>query len=330
MRARSLARHLAPCLFCLAAAAQEPLPDSPGATPPPEKQIARQTPEATSTDTEASEVPSVPGLSGLLRGVNAGLTFSSFHDSAAGWATLFQPAIGYSFNDIFAVDITVPIYLYRLAESKDIRPQPNAFLVPRRGEVGDVLFAFHAQFVPRGFNYQATVSATAPTGDAFYGLSTGRPTFDLTNRFDHSFRRITPSVELGVGDSSTLVNPLVTRDYTSLGPIAHFEAGLAFPILWGTSFSTNAYEQLPIGDQKIYTQITRRGTTSTVVTGRSVIEDNGFTNTLDLPIDDHTTVSAYYSRSLRLHDDVVSLALTYVLRGTNEKKPAKDPDKTNP
>jgi hypothetical protein len=286
------------------------------------------TPMATSSATETSEVPQVPGISGLLHGVNAGLSISGLHDAQTGWATLAQPAIGYSFNDIFSLDITVPIYMYRLAGSRELRPRLNALLVNQRAEPGDVIFSLHGQFLPPHFQYQATVSATAPTGDTIYGLSTGRATFDLSNHLDHAFRYGTTSIELGMGDSSTLINPLVTRNFTSLGPLAHFQAGIAVPLFWGLSFDTNGYEQLPIGDQKIYKNVTRRGQTTLVVSGRRVTEDNGFTNALDIPLDSHTTLSAYYSHSLRFHDDVVSFGVTYVLRGLKSaKEKAADDDR---
>ena len=305
------ARHLLCLTLALAAHAQEPAKPSP--------------PEATSTPSETSEVPQVPGLPGFLRGFNGGVSLSGLHDAQTGWATIFQPAVGYSFNDIFALDITVPIYLYRLAGTKVPRPSPDALLIPRRGEPGDVLFGLHAQFIPHGFGYQVTVSTTAPTGDATYGLSTGRATFDLSNRLERPFKHFTPNLELGIGDSSALVSPLVQRDFTSLGPLAHFQAGFAFTLPLGASFETNAYEQLPIGDQKIYQTINRRnnqGPAITVVTGRSVAEDNGFTNSLDIPLDGHTTLSAYYNRSLRLKDDVVAISISYVLRGTKAAKEA--------
>jgi hypothetical protein len=149
----------------------------------------------------------------------------------------------------------------------------------------------------------------------------------LSNHLDHAFKHVTTSVELGVGDSSSLINPLVTRNFTSLGPLAHFQTGVALPLFWGLSFDSSAYEQLPIGDQKIYQNVTRRGQTSLVVSGRSVTEDNGFTNSLDVPLDGHTTLSAYYSRSLRFHDDVVSFGITYVLRGfKSAREKAADDD----
>ena len=64
-----------------------------------------------------------------LHGWNAGLTISGIHDSVTGWATLATPAIGYSFNDIFSIDATIPIYFYRLADSRSTHPKPDARLV---------------------------------------------------------------------------------------------------------------------------------------------------------------------------------------------------------
>jgi hypothetical protein len=260
----------------------------------------------------AQDVPQVPGLTDPLHGWNAGLTISGVHDSVTGWATIATPAIGYSFNDVFSIDATLPIYFYRLAESRSTHPKPAALLVNQRGEPGDIIFGLHAQFVPRLFQYQVTGAFTAPTGDEAYGLTTGRVTFDIDNHFERTFGRITPTLEIGAGDSTTLVNRTVTKNYTSLGPLAHFQIGLGVDLFRGISFESDAYEQLPIGDQKIYGP-SRKGK-ATVVTGHNVTEDNGFTNALDVPFGGHFTLSGYYSHSLRLHYDTAGIGLTYVLR----------------
>jgi len=268
---------------------------------------------------DSQDVPEVPGLSDSLHGWNAGVTFSGVHDSVTGWATLFTPAVGYSFNDIFSVDATIPIYLYRLAESRSTHPKPTAQLINQRGEPGDIVFGLHAQFIPRLFQYQLTGLVTAPTGDEAYGLSTGRVTFDFSSHFERTFGRLTPDLDIGIGDSSTLVNRIVTKNYTSLGPLAHFELGLGLDLYRGIAFESDAYEQLPIGDQKIYGP--SRNGKATVVTGHSVTEDNGFTNALDIPVTNHFTLSGYYSRSLRLHTDTVAVGISCVLRSP---QPAAD------
>jgi hypothetical protein len=277
----------------------------------------RQLPQA-STSSNSADVPQVPGLDAPDRGWNTGVTLSGIHDSVTGWATLANPAIGYSFNDIFSVDATIPIYLYRLAESRSVDPNPNAELVNQRGELGDLILGLHAQFFPALFQYQLTGAVTAPTGDIAYGLTTGRVTFDISNLFERTYGRYTPNLEIGAGNSTALVNRIVNKNYTSLGPLAHFQLGSAVELPFRSTFETSLYEQLPIGDQKIYGP-SRNGKT-TVVSGYNVTEDNGFTNILSFAIDPHTTLSGYYNRSLRRHTDTSAISITYVLRGPTPPK----------
>ena len=260
---------------------------------------------------QPADAPASPGLP-FLHGFNAGITIAGIHDSVVGYSTLATPSIGYSFNDVFSVDATIPIYMYRLAESLSPRPRPSQLLVNQRGELGDVVMGFHAQFVPNLFLYQANFAVTAPTGDEAYGLTTGRCTFDLNNHFERTFGRLTPNLEVGVGDSSYLVNREVNKNYTSLGPISHFQIGVGVELIRGVSFESDAYENLPIGDQKIYGP--SRNGRATVVTGHNVTEDNGFTNAIEIPLDRHTSLSTYYSRSLRLHIDSVAFGISYILR----------------
>jgi hypothetical protein len=214
--------------------------------------------------------------------------------------------------------------MFRLASSLSTHPKPNALLVNQRGEPGDIVFGLHAQFIPRRFQYQLTGLVTAPTGDQAYGLTTGRVTFDISNRFGRTFGRITPTLEIGGGDSTTLVNRILNKNYTSLGPLAHFQIGFGVELSRGISFETDAYEQLPIGDQKIYGP-SRKGK-PTLVTGHNVTEDNGFINALDIPLDRHITFSGYYSRSLRFRADTAAIGVTYVLRSgpATEDSPIDD------
>jgi len=282
-------------------------------TEPPQPSTTQPLPPSLPGD--AQDVPEVPGLSTARHGWNAGATFFGVHESTTGWATIFTPAIGYSFNDIFSIDATIPIYMYRLAESRSTHPKPTAQLVNQRGEPGDIVFGLHAQFIPRLFQYQLSGLITAPTGDEAYGLTTGRVTFDISNRFERTYGRITPNLEIGAGDSVTLVNRLLTKNYTSLGPLAHFQIGFGVELLRGISFETDAYEQLPIGDQKIYGP--SRNGKATVVTGHNVTEDNGFINALDIPVNAHTIFSGYYTRSLRLRSDTTAIGITYVFRSAS-------------
>ncbi len=282
---------------------------TPGENPPAAQSSVSQPPLL-----DLQGIPDVPGLDDFQHGWNAGVTISAVHSSLTGWATLATPAVGYSFNDTFSIDAEIPIYFFRLADTLSTHPKPNAELVPRRGEFGDIVFGLHANFVPRLFQYQLTGAFTAPSGDEKYGLTTGRVTFDISNLFQRTYGRFTPIVEMGGGDSTTLVNRTVTKNYTSLGPLAHFQLGVSVDLFRNIAFESDAYEQLPIGDQKIYGP-SRHGN-ATVVTGYNVTEDNGFTNSLDIPLNRNITLSGYYSRSLRIHTDTAAIGITYVLRST--------------
>lgn len=281
--------------------------------------------EATSSST-AQIIPTqsseLPDLEAPLRGWNAGITFSTFHDSLTGWSTLTIPAVSYTLNDIFSIDGSIPIYMFRLADSRATKPRPNAKLVNQRGELGDAIFSLHAQLEPRLFSYESTLSFTVPTGDEAYGLTTGRVTFDMNNTFSRSFRYFTPTLEIGGGDSATLVNTQIKKSYTSLGPLAHFQLGVAANLFHRAIFESDIYEQLPIGDQKIYSAY-RKGH-PTVVIGYNVTEDNGFINSLDIPLSRHMTLSGYYNRSLRRSSDNVGVAVTFVLRGAPKERADED------
>ncbi len=279
-----------------------------------------------------SEVPSVPGLAARLRGINAGVTLTSVHDSSVGWYTLFTPAVSLSFARHYSTDLSMPVYLYRLGESTVTttaaggasgsgQPQTpsqttTTSLQPRRWDPGDMVLAVHGNFAGSRLQDVITPSMTLPTGDSDSGLSTGRVTFDIDNHAQVSLPRLNLVLDLGVGDSSNLVNRLVTRDYTSLGPLAHFQAGLSVPLLHHSSFQSVSYEQLPLGDNKLYTILTRPGYPDrAVVSGRSVSEDNGFINSLSVPLSNQITLQGYYNRSLRLHLDIAAVSLTWVWRG---------------
>ncbi len=252
---------------------------------------------------------------------NARVKVTSLHSSKTGWATVAAPAAGHRFNNTFSAEASIPIYLYRLADSRLPNPPRGATLVEQQCELGDLVFSGHARFRSEHAHYQLTGSFSTPTGDETYGLSTGRVTFDLTSHAQRSFGRFTPTLTAGAGDSTTLANRLVTKTSTSLGPLAHFRAGVAIQLTPRISFEPEAIEQMPIGDQKTYMTSTEETRTTSVVTGRNVSERNGLNIVFDAVIDRHTIFSSYYSHSTRPGGDSISAGFTYSLRSS---LPGKD------
>ncbi|MGP8258826.1 MAG: hypothetical protein ACLQM6_02610 [Acidobacteriaceae bacterium] len=290
------------------------------------------------------DVPNQRSLSSRLSRFNAGASITSVHDSPAGWYTLATPALVYNFSRHYSMDLSMPVYLYRLAESDSATasaqqptgpqgppPPPVATtsqLSAHQFDPGDIFWAAHAYFASRSIGETFTPSMTLPSGDTGDGLSTGRVTFDLDSHSTLRLRRSALLLGLGGGNSTSLFNRLVTRNYTSLGYLAHFQLGgmIALP-LRGT-FEAVAYEQLPLGDSKIYTTLPRPGFPgstgasgqTTVVSGPGVSEDNGFTNSLSVPLTPHWTLQGYYNRSLRLKTDSVGMGITYVARGQARRR----------
>jgi hypothetical protein len=308
---------------CLAAEAQGTMKAEPAAMPelPSSMSSGSALPESASVEravlpgsANIEDVPRVPGVSTLLRGLNAGITFSQVHDSSIGWYNVVTPAVSFNFSPHYSADASLSIYPFRLMPINDPTAPSGQQLVAARGDLGDTLIGLHARFNSRVWWNTTTASLTAPTGSRSDGLGAGKVTFDFSDQLERSIRQAGLLVDIGAGNSSGLFNSLVTNDYNSLGPLAHFQAGA---VLW--PFGRNwiqsvAYEQLPIGGQTVYTPIGPEGVP--VPSGSGLSEDNGFTTSVGIPLPDHLAFLGYYNRSLHHRIDTVSFGMTYVWHGT--------------
>lgn len=291
--------------------------------------LAQVSPQAAGTgqsrSEEAGNVPRVPGVSTLFRGFNAGTSFFGVHNSVIGWYEVTSPAISYTFSPRFSADASTPVYLRRNVENPPAPPQTAGTLALDADDAGDTLFGFHVHFNPDKFIYTATGSLTAPTGNRAVGFGAGQVTWDFDNHLQRYAGQAGFLLDLGIGDSSSLINNLVTKNYTSVGKLAHFETGAIVWIFGRYSLQSVAYEELPLGSQTVYTVVNPARSTgspgpgatpSNVITSSGASEDNGFTTSIGIPLTPHLTLSGYYNRSLRQHEDTVSVGMTYVLRGT--------------
>ena len=87
-------------------------------------------------------VPRVPGLSTLLDGLNAGVTYSAVHSSSVGWYTAATPAIAYTFSRQFSADANTSIYLKRMVQNTDAATATTQPLVQDGADPGDTLSVF--------------------------------------------------------------------------------------------------------------------------------------------------------------------------------------------
>ena len=275
---------------------------------------------ATVEASHADQVPRVPGVTSLFRGFNAGLSFAQVHDSAAGWYNLVTPAVSYRISPHYSVDVSVSIYPYRLVQEQSSQNPQQTQLDVHNGDVGDTLVGAHGAFDLPFARNTVTGAFTIPTGNRAGGLGTGRVTFDLSDHLEHSIKRVGLLLDLGGGDSSSLFNRIVSNNQNSLGPLVHFQSGIVVYLPWSSHIASVAYEQLPLGSQKVFPTVGSPGApVSQVVSGGGISEDNGITTSTGIPITDHLTVGGYYNRSLRQQTDTVSFGVTYILRGTPRK-----------
>ena len=288
---------------------------------------------STAASAESSASPAATnnndGPSGIVpsqRGLNASVTTSTQHDSVTGWANLLTPNVAYRFNKYLSADASASVFTTINVNAKSTGKATTATtqLKTVHGAATDTAIAGHLDLpVTSSISYTFTSTLGLPTGNKAYGLGAGQVSYDLNNHFERDMF-LAPFVEFGFGDTSQLLNRRVRRNQTSVGNLAHFEAGGSADLPLHASLNVSAFESLPIGNQTITATKTVRKKTVTKVTGTTgLAEDNGFNSSLDIPVKRHLAVSGFYTRSLRQHSDTAGISLTYFARAT----PSEEDDK---
>jgi len=298
------------------------------------RQLNMNAEEAGSASAAASTNSEGPaGMVPFARGFNASLGLTSQHDSAEGWSSIVSPNVAWRFNRHFSLNAGLPIYAYLNAAyitSEDVVLgqviSATYGLRTQHTLLGDTTIAAEFEAHPRLFDYNVTAILGTPTGDATDGLGAGQVTFAVNNHFEHPVNTwLVPELELGIGNSSNLDNSRIRKSYTDVGVNAHFQLGLGFFLPFHMAFDSSAYEELPLTTQTV-TSVTTNGKKGkqlkliTTSTDKSVGEDNGFVNILDIPLTSHIILSGFYNRSLRDHDDTAGFAFTLLLQPTRHGK----------
>jgi hypothetical protein len=190
------------------------------------------------TDRQAWESP-VP-----IKGFNEYENFRGMVNSSGSLLKL-DSTVGYDFNRYLGVFAGVPLYF-----ANDSSGTPGQTRVHDAG-AGDAYFGVEA-YAPSGIvNYSTTLTVSAPTGSVSKGFSPGKATIDWNNRFRHRFGRLTPFVAAGLGNTVP-DSELVTRNFISLGRVAHFEEGAEFQITHRVYLGSSAYQIVPFGNQQVF------------------------------------------------------------------------------
>lgn len=292
-------------------------------------------PEAPQSASAASNDAGPLGMVPSRKGFNATLTTASQHDSAAGWQSILSPNVAYRFNRFLSVNAGLPVYAYLTADKQTGVAKSGKILTPvytlevENFLLGDTTITGEFELHPKWLDYTFDATLGTPTGDDADGLGAGQVTYNFNNHFEHPFMDwFTPDIELGIGDSPNLDDARLKKSFTTVGVGAHFQAGATFSFWKNISFSTEAYEDLPLGTQTV-TSLTTNGKkgknlrVTETSTQKSIGEDNGFLNTLDIPLGGHVTLSGIYNRSLRNKDDTAGFSLTFSLKAPKQDDNAK-------
>lgn len=265
---------------------------------------------------EASTNDSGPaGIIPVQKGFNASLGTSSQHDSSNGWTSILTPNVAYRLNRYFSMDAGVPMYLYiNIDANVGTKARPVYKYVSERDAFGDTSLSLHGDATAWTIDYNGTVSLGLPSGNTDYGLGAGQVTYNINNHFEKSIGLFAPDLELGFGDTSTLVDQRILKSYIAVGPMAHFQVGTSVDLPLRMSFEAEAYEELPLDNNLVYSSTGKGKKKVTTSTNIDPAEDNGFLTSLDIPLSRHVTMSGFYNRSLRDHDDVGGFSFTFLLK----------------
>jgi hypothetical protein len=193
-----------------------------------------------------------PSSPAQLQGFQPGFTsYAEFTGSSNSLGNVFEmsPTVGYNLSNHFGVDVGVPMYFLQPSSSTGVGTSTD---------LGNAFLDLRLKYNNPAANFSTMLTGYAPTGNKAHGLSTGRATFDWTNRFDRSFGSWTPFLEAGVGNTIP-DSEYFNRPYATLGFNTHFRGGASYDIWKFFSVGGAAYAIVPSGQQTIFSRFVPAG-----------------------------------------------------------------------
>ena len=265
------------------------------------------------TAAQSKPVPSAQDETGLTSHVEFGGT-----SDADGQIYDIQSSVGYTFTKHFGMDLGVPVYFVSASSSTTGGTSGNG--------IGNPSVDLRWKFPNAKLNYGSVVTGSAPLADSKKGLSTGRATFDWTNRVDRSFSIVNPFFEAGLSNT-TSDSRLFIRPYTTLGLNTHFQGGASFDVWKSISLGSSLYDIAPFGNQTVFSRVTgtaaKGGTASHGRTfqtsqqttgGADIAKDDGFSTFVDFSPNSYVDAELGYTRSIHYALNSVSFSVGFNVR----------------
>src|SRR5262245_60813345 len=168
-------------------------------------------------------------------------------------------SLGWDFNKRFGVFAGVPVYFANVPSSSTTNGTTGATTSSfTNSGVGNAYLGFFLKAPSPKLYYATEVTAYAPTGSAAKGFGNHHVGVDWTNRFEHTFSRLTPFF---VGGLSNTVpdSAFLARPFTSLGAISHLEEGVEYQLTGHVYAGGSGYQIVPLGSQKVFSRLDGRG-----------------------------------------------------------------------
>jgi hypothetical protein len=226
-----------------------------------------------------------------------------------GMITKLDTAVGYRFGRHFEMDAGIPAYFVHASSTS------TAAGLSSGNGIGNAYLDLQFRLSKSAASFVSSITGTAPTGDTAKGLSTGRVTVDWNNYLEFTAGRITPFANAGLANSISDTR-FFTRPFTSLGAVVHLEGGADFQVWRALSLGASAYADAPIGQQKVFSKLIKRGQGGTTAQGRgrgaksgvfenqsltvgeaSIARDKGASAWLDLSAGEFANLQVGFSRS---------------------------------
>jgi len=181
-------------------------------------------------------------------------------------------AAGYKFSQHVAVNAGVPFYFVGGSTTSGTTKSSYS-----SSGVGAPFGALQLTFNGDSVTYGTALTMYLPAGDSQKGFSTGRTSFDWNNRFEHSFSKLTPFVEAGLGDT-VLDSAHFHRPYSSYGYNGHFQGGAEVQLADKFSVGASLYDIAPWGTQTLYSRTTPHASNNAAAAASNSAKNNQFYN----------------------------------------------------
>ena len=177
--------------------------------------------------------------------------------------------VGYRFNEHWGVDMGVPLsFVSSSSTTTTTGTTTGKSTSSSLNSLGNVYMNVNFKTTGDVANYNSTLTVSAPTGSTTKGVSTGRPNYGWNNHVEHDFDRLTPFLELGLSNGLTDTK-LMHHPFTTLGFVSQFTGGSKIDLGGNFSVGGSLYDVLPAGQQKMFSKLVAKKSTSTAGTGKN-------------------------------------------------------------